>query len=97
MIFPVRKIIEKRSIDPKNILEKVTTQLDSLFSMTFFDIVFSIAQRIVAPRIRKSPALISAESFVNSMMKSPSSIMPRAVSCRFVIFSFKNMKPKISA
>lgn len=89
--------MENKRSEPKNILEKVTTQLLSLFSIAFFAIRPSIAQRTVAAKIKKSPVLISAEIFVSSITKSPRSMMAVAKSCRFVIFSFRNMKAKMIA
>ena len=87
----------KSTREPKNILEKVTTQLLSLFSIAFLEITFSIAHKIVAARTRKSPVLISAESFVICITTSPSNMISMAISCCFVIFSFRKMTARIAA
>lgn len=96
-IFPVRAIIANRIIEPKNILLNTTTQLLSLFNIAFFAMVFSIAQRIVAPRTSMSPILISAESFDSCIKRSPNSIMSMAISCFFPILSLRKMKARIVA
>jgi len=87
----------RRISEPKNILEKVIVQFDSLFSINFFDSVFSSAQRTVAPIMRKSPSLISGESFEDSIISKPRSIIASAKSCFLDIFSFKNMIARIVA
>ncbi len=91
------KIIENNTREPKNILEKVTTQLLSLFNIAFLEIVFSTAQRKVAARTKKSPVLISAEIFCICIRTSPSSMIPIAINCCFVIFSLRNMNARTSA
>lgn len=96
-VFPVRKMIAKRIREPKNILEKVTTNGDSLLIIADFAIVFSVAQRAVADRTRMSPILISRGRVVACMTISPRSIIPTAVSCCLVIFSFRKMKARMHA
>ena len=54
----VKNMIENNISEPKNILLNVTTQLLVLLSIVFFEIVFSIAQSIVAARMSRSPVLI---------------------------------------
>ena len=84
-------------MEPKNIRLKTTTQLLSLFIMAFFAIVFSIAQRIVAPKTSMSPILISAESFDNCISNNPNSMMSIAINCFFPIFSLRKMKANMVA
>jgi len=93
----VISIMENKTREPKNILEKVTTQLLSLFNIAFFEITFSTAQSIVAAKTKKSPVLISAERFCICIRINPNNIIPIASSCCFVIFSFRNMKANMSA
>ena len=95
--MPVKNIIEKSTREPKNILEKVTTQLLSLFNIAFLEIVLSAAQKTVAANIKKSPALISAERFVSCIKTNPDNIIPMASNCCFVIFSFRKMNARIAA
>ena len=95
--FPVRKIMANRIIEPKNIRLKTTTQLLSLFSIAFFAIVFSIAQRTVAPRTSMSPIRISAENFDNCIRSKPNSMISIAINCFLDIFSLRKMNARIVA
>lgn len=95
--FPVMMIIENNKSDPKNILLNVTTQLLSLFSIAFLEIVFSSAQRTVADKTSRSPILMSGVSFARFISTSPKIIISIAISCFFVTLSFKNIIASIVA
>src|SRR3989339_1583956 len=97
LIFPVNIIIPNKNNEPKNILEKVTTQLLSLLSIAFFEMTFSTAQSIVADNTKKSPIFISFEIFVNSIKTKPNNIIPIAINCFFVIFSLRKINANIVA